>query len=272
MNVAETDPNKCWKSIGKNGIKQNRKPVIPMEVYERHGSITGNVDNVLSKWKDDFASLFKNKAGFDDEVLASVKVKVQEYESEMNDIINDENVDVNTQGMNAHITHEEVRKALNHVKLGKSVRIDLVPTEVLRTGPVYPILVELFNMCFKYGITPSAWQKGIINPIPKSGITLTCHMYKIYCTILKFRLTKYLKDNNILVQEQSGFRKMRSCLDHIFSLISTIENRYKRRQSTFVCFVDMQKAFDTINRVCLMEQLRNIGVNGYMYNTIKKHV
>ncbi len=57
---------------------------------------------------------------------------------------------------------------------------------------------------------------------------------------------------------------MRSCLDHTFSLISTIENRYKRRQSTF-----LQKAFNTINMVCLMEMLRNIGVNGYMYNAIK---
>ncbi len=87
-----------------------------------------------------------------------MKVKVHEYESEMNDIIHDENVDVNTQGMNAHITHAEVRIALNHAKLSKSVGIDLVPTEVLRTGPLYPFLVKLFNMCFKYGITPSAWQ------------------------------------------------------------------------------------------------------------------
>ncbi len=31
----------------------------------------------------------------------------------------------------------------------------------------------------------------------------------------------------------------------------------------------MQKAFNTINRVCLMEKLRNIGVNGYMYNAIE---
>ncbi len=94
INEAETDPNKFWKSIGKIGIKQDRKPVILMEVYDSHGSITGYVDKVLSKWKDDFTSLFKDKAGFDDEFLASVKVKVKEYESEMNDIINDENVDV----------------------------------------------------------------------------------------------------------------------------------------------------------------------------------
>ncbi len=45
-----------------------------MEVYDSHGSITGNVDKVLSKWKDDFAFLFKDKNGFDDEFLASVKV------------------------------------------------------------------------------------------------------------------------------------------------------------------------------------------------------
>ncbi len=45
-------------------IKQDRKSVIPMEVYDSHGSITGNVVNVLSKWKDDFASLFKDKDGF----------------------------------------------------------------------------------------------------------------------------------------------------------------------------------------------------------------
>ncbi len=50
------------------------KPVIPMEVYDSHGSITGNVDKVFSKWKDDFAFLFKDKNGFDDEFLASVKV------------------------------------------------------------------------------------------------------------------------------------------------------------------------------------------------------
>ncbi len=83
----------------------------------------------------------------------------------MNDIINDENVNVSTQGMNAHITHEEVRIALNHVKLCKSVRIDLVPTEVIRTSLVYSFLVKFFNMCFKYG---GEWQKGIMNPILRS--------------------------------------------------------------------------------------------------------
>ncbi len=47
---------------------------------------------------------------------------------------------------------EEVRMVFN---LGKSVGLDLVPTEVLRTGPIYPFLAKPFNTCFKYGIVSS---------------------------------------------------------------------------------------------------------------------
>ncbi len=116
--------------------------------------------------------------------------------------------------------------------------------------------------------------KGVINPIPKSGdidirlplnyrgTTLTFHMYKVYCIILNIRLSTFLEENQILVEEQNGFRKMRSCPDHIFTLITTIENRYKRRQSTYVCFFYMKKAFDSVNRTCLLNKMTNIGVNG----------
>ncbi len=50
-----------------------------------------------------------------------MKDKVQAYEFEINDIINSETVDINTEGMNADITHEKVRMALNHVKQGKRI-------------------------------------------------------------------------------------------------------------------------------------------------------
>ncbi len=253
-----------------------------MEVYDKDGNIVNNVDQVLDKWKDDFSSLFKGKDTFDAQFLQTVKERVMKYESERDDIVRNHgngNIDVNT--MNRDITVEEIKIAVCKLKQGKAVGIDLIPTEVLKCNPFYPYMVKLFNICFKHGIIPSAWQKGIINPIPKSGdkdpriplnyrgITLTSHMYKIYCTVLKIRLNAYLERNKILVEEQNGFRKMRSCLDHIFTLVSTIENRYKRRQSTFVCFVDMQKAFDTVHHTCLLDKLRSIGICGNMYLAIK---
>ncbi len=66
--------NKVWKSIVNIGIKHDRKPVITMEVFDGDDTtITGDVNKVLSKWMDDIASLFKDKHGFDDRILAGVK-------------------------------------------------------------------------------------------------------------------------------------------------------------------------------------------------------
>ncbi len=62
---------------------------------------------------------------------------------------------------------------------------------------------------------------------------------------------------------------MRSCLDHIFTLMTTIENRFKRRRSAYVYFVDMKKAFDIVNGTCLLDKLRNIGINDNIYFDVK---
>ncbi len=113
------------------------------------------------------------------------------------------NVDVDLSSMNRDIILEEVKNAAGKAKLGKAFGIDQLPSETLTHGPVYPFMVRLFNYCFKCRIIPSAWQKGVFNLIAKSGdkdirlplnyrgITLTCHMYKVYCTILNIRLSTF---------------------------------------------------------------------------------
>ncbi len=74
-------------------------------------------------------------------------------------------------------------------------------------------MVRLFNYCLNVELFPVHDKKGVINPIPKSGdedirlpinyrgITLTCHMYKVYCTILNVQLSTFLEENQILVEE-----------------------------------------------------------------------
>ena len=48
---------------------------------------------------------------------------------------------------------------------------------------------------------------------------------KIFSTILNNRITNQLDDNRLLCNEQNGFRKLRSCLDHIYTLTSIVRNR-----------------------------------------------
>ena len=65
-----------------------------------------------------------------------------------------------------------------------------------------------------------------------------------------------MEHNCVLVEEQNGFRKNRSCLDHIFVLSSILRSRLVEKKSTFACFVDFSKAFDFVNRTFLMIALK----------------
>ena len=62
----------------------------------------------------------------------------------------------------------------------------------------------------------------------------------------------------MLVDEQNGFRRDRSCTDHVFTLNSIIQNR----KETFVTFIDLQKAFDTVDRDLLKLSYYVMGLTG----------
>ncbi len=128
---------------------------------------------------------------------------------------------------------------------------------------------------------PSIWVKAIINPIPKGagkdpfvplnyrGISLLSCMSKTFTSLLNERIVKYCDDLGILADEQNGFRKGRSCVDHLFSLTSIIRNRLANRCPTFCAFIDMEKAFDWVDRDLLLYRLSLYQINGKIYKSIK---
>ena len=82
------------------------------------------------------------------------------------------------------------------------------------------------------------------------------------------RLQKYLETNNILAEEQNGFRVGRSCIDHIFVMCTVLRNRKMLGKETFLCFIDYKKAFDSVDRNLLLYKLSSIGISGHMYKAI----
>ena len=134
--------------------------------------------------------------------------------------------------LNTDITYQEVYDAVYRAKLRKTAGFDGIPSEVLRYDICVELLYKIISHCFKNGEVPSEWTTGIINSIPKSetkdarnplryrGISLLSLPYKIYADILNQRLTKWLVTNKLLVDEQNGFRKNRSCAEHMVLLTS----------------------------------------------------
>ena len=124
---------------------------------------------------------------------------------------------------------------------------------------------------------PSDWRKAIIIPILKDpssdkrtplnyrGISLLSCISKVYSALVNKRLTCYLEEYNLLADEQNGFRKDRSCEDHIFTLNSIVKNN----ANVFTAYIDLKKAFDFVDRDLMLYKLLLLGVDGNIYNSIK---
>ena len=181
---------------------------------------------------------------------------------------------------NSDITRDEVYKAISRAKKGKSAGLDEIPTDVLKTMLLLAFSIDFFSVCFNTGIIPNDWSYSIITPIPESstgdarnplhyrGISLAPACYKLYCGVLNSRLEAWVDENNLLCDEQNGFRKSRSTLDHVSTLTSIIETRKANKTDTYVAFIDFSKAYDSIPRNNLWAKLKQNGLCGRLYNAL----
>ena len=124
--------------------------------------------------------------------------------------------------------------------------------EILRLGGdnMSQVIWQLCKIIFDREMIPDEWLEGIIFPIYKDndrrdplnyrGITLLSVVSKVYTSILNERLSKWCERNNIIVEEQGGFRQGRGCTDQIYVLAGIINNRSK--QQTHCCFIDLTLA------------------------------
>ena len=117
------------------------------------------------------------------------------------------------------------------------------------------------------GIFPESWAKGLIVPVYKNkgdrsdpnnyrGITLISCVCKMFTSLISCRISKYVENFQILGNEQAGFRKKFSTVDHVFLLHTLIMIDSKvLKKKLFCCFVDYKKAFDSVARVHLWSKL-----------------
>ncbi|CAC5400853.1 unnamed protein product [Mytilus coruscus] len=263
VNFSDNDPNQFWRRIGKIGIGNERQMRILNEVTLDDGTITNNLETILSKWKSSFHSL----------LIPNINA---EYNKVENCNIKENIICID---LDKEITIDEVHKVVVNAKNCKSAGIDLIQAELCKNISIISILQKLFNLCFSSGNVPNMWNKGIITPIPKCstsdprdplsyrGITLAPFAYKMYCSILNERLVKWLDEREIINDEQNGFMKGKSTIDHISTITSIIETRKKCKLSTYVAFIDFKKAYDSINRVFLFNKLENLGISSkFMYS------
>lgn len=182
--------------------------------------------------------------------------------------------------LNADISEAEVKEAIRHAKSGKAPGPDGIISEILKASDhgTVVFLTKFFNTLFCKGLFPTEWSKAIIFPLHKKGdannpdnyrgISLLSCVSKLYTHILNKRLTQWAEDNNIISEEQAGFRKTYSTVDHIFTLYAVVQKNLLQNKKVYVAFVDFRKAFDTVKRNVLWNILLKTGISGRMLSAL----
>ena len=183
--------------------------------------------------------------------------------------------------LNRPFTATEVVEGIEMLRQRKSV-LGFLKLEFLK--PVAPvvsqILAELFNACARLGRLPRAWALGAITPLLKPGgtpsdcgsyrgITVGTLLAKLYATIINTRIVNWAENNGVRARGQAGFRKDHRTSDQILVLRTLIEQQRMAGAPLYVCFVDFQKAYDTVPRYQLWCKLERMGIKGFIMNAIR---
>ena len=176
----------------------------------------------------------------------------------------------------------EVRKAIAGLKNNKSPGLDGVPAEILKHGGYLLTrrLHQLIINIWSSEVIPQDWKDANIITIFKRkgdkadcgnsrGISLLSVAGKVLARIMLLRLASHAT-NNILPETQCGFRQQRSTADMIFAARQIQEKCREHCKDLYLAFIDLSKAFDTVNRELLWEVLGKLGVPPKFRNILRQ--
>jgi len=253
------NPKQFWDYIRRLGPAK-REPVGKSVILD-DGTESTDQAVILTKWREDFESLFSGTVddeNFDDDFLQRCE---ELYTNRNNNVPAycelDTGSNIWSDILNSPLDIEETRNALQRAKLGKAVGVDNLPNEILKRPELLHVLHRLYSTCYEQNVIPTPWYKSIICPIPKKGkdsryplnhraISLMSTVAKVFSDIINNRIVYYMETMQLFADEQNGFRRMRSCLDHLYVLTTIIRNRKRDNLSTYVCYIDFTRAFDSI--------------------------
>jgi hypothetical protein len=132
------------------------------------------------------------------------------------------------------------------------------------------------------GVFPENLKIAKIIPVFKSGDTQFVNNYrpisiltifsKIFEKIICTRLENYLEKNKILHENQFGFRRKVSTCSALLQLVDKISGSMDRRKTTIGVFIDLAKAFDTVDHQILLQKLEFYGVRGIALDWFKNYL
>ena len=183
----------------------------------------------------------------------------------------------------AHISEKEILDIINSLA-NKSTGPASIPLRLLRAVAdiiVVP-LCRIVNLSFSCGIFPDVLKVAKVVPLHKGGSTLECNNFrpisllsifdKIIEKLMHKRLYDFLEEHDILYKHQFGFRRFHSTAYSLVEITEKIKDSIDNGKYGCGIFIDLKKAFDTVNHKILLTKLEHYGVRGNILNWFESYL
>lgn len=168
------------------------------------------------------------------------------------------------------ITVEDLNAIMKNIRKNSSV--DDVDMRILLAGgnTVRNLLTTIINKSFEENTVPNSWKISTVAPVPKVINTNKVEEYrpinmlplceKIMEIQVKHQLAEHLQLNKILIEQQSGFREKHSCESALQLVLAQWKESIDEGKSVVAVFLDLKRAFETLDRDILIKKLEYYGV------------
>ena len=264
------------------GVKLSRDFVSNRKLYHREiRRIRGQQSSNCNRIKDENDRLLERK----EEVLG----RWRDYFKNLMNAGDDRNAEITCWGMNGgfgvskkqvNITRNEVKKAIKKLKLGKAPGVDGIRSEMLKYGGevMIDILWRVCKVAWEIGEVPVEWTMAVIVPLYKGkgskeacmnfrGISLLSIPGKVYGRLIIERVKEITR--GVIGGEQGAFMDGRGCVDQIHTVRLMIEKYICKRRKLYAAFIDLEKAYDRVDRKALWDVLRIYGVGGELLSAVR---
>ena len=159
-----------------------------------------------------------------------------------------------------------------------------IPTKILKliSLEISKPLSWIANICFSTGIHPDRLKLAKIIPIYKKGsklltcnyrpISLLSNINKKIEKLIFSNVYSFLEKSKKIYGMQYGFRPKHSTTHALINITENIREALDKGQVACGIFVDLQKAFDTVNHKILLSKLYRYGIRGIAYEWFKSYL